>query len=81
MGSVRGFKSACASGTFATFKLGRETAALWSDVEAYVEGRTLPTRKTETKPTEEDPDRAAVAAVGFALRPANNSRRAGKAAR
>ncbi len=82
-GSSRGFVTACSSGAFDTFKLGRELAAKWEDVAAYVERRVLPVRQADAKPPlEEDEDRRALAAAGVQLRPAaNDARRAGRGRR
>jgi hypothetical protein len=87
-GSVRGFKAACASGAFETFKLGRAVAAKWEDVERYVESRKATPSPKQASPkappaSELDEDRRALIAAGVLLRPANDRapRRAARGAR
>lgn len=81
LGSERAFLDAARKGTFPTFKLGREIAARWADVQAYAERRTI-TRSTlaeappiESAPT--DPDearRATLDRAGVVLRPARRTK-------
>ncbi len=78
LGSERGFKAACASNAFPTFKQGRAVAALWSDVEAYLESRPRPARAAP--PDEVDEDLASLRRMGVHLAPANDSPR-GRAGR
>lgn len=78
LGSERGFKAACASGAFPTFKLGRQIGARWEDVERYVEGTAQPVRQAEPS-AETDVDRAELEAAGVRFPPASGTarRRAG----
>jgi hypothetical protein len=80
LGSERGFKAAARAGGFLTFKLGRQVAARWEDVEAYAESRPCPVR-APSAPVEVDPDRASLAAMGVRLRPAPARVRSGRRTR
>ena len=64
IGSARAFLDAARRGDFPTFKRGRTVAALWADVERYVEGRR---RRTNTTPA--DDDRALLMKAGLRLHP------------
>jgi hypothetical protein len=80
IGSARGFKDACKAAAFPTFKLGRQTAAMWTDVEAYIESRSR--LHCGPAPNDETEDRAALEAAGVRLRPAaNDARRSTKGRR
>lgn len=61
-GTARGFKAAGASGAFPTFKQGRAVAALWTDVERWIESRVRPPKRAAT--SEEEADREALRRVG-----------------
>ncbi|KYF56715.1 hypothetical protein BE04_33570 [Sorangium cellulosum] len=75
LGSARAFLNAHRRGHFHTFKRGREVAALWTDVETWIESRKIVPR--ECKPVDDaDDDRALLIGAGLQLPPAN--RRAGR---
>ncbi|MGK3959911.1 hypothetical protein WMF38_43540 [Sorangium sp. So ce118] len=75
LGSARAFRDAGRTGHFPTFKLGREVAALWTDVETWIESRRIAPR--ERKPIDDaDDDRAVLENAGLRLGPSN--RRAGR---
>ena len=61
IGSPRGFLDAARRGDFPTFRRGRCVAALWAEVESYVERRKLPGSP------EQDEDRAALLRKGLVL--------------
>ncbi|KYF66856.1 hypothetical protein [Sorangium cellulosum] len=42
LGSARAFREAAAAGAFKTFRRGKQTAALWADVEAWMMSRPPP---------------------------------------
>lgn len=83
----RPFKRACASGKFTVYKLGREAALKVADFDAWIESSGRKPEPNEEKPvalTQEEQDRAELAAAGVDLRPAANDARparAGKGAR
>jgi hypothetical protein len=68
IGSERAFLDAGRRGAFPTFKLGRQVAARWEDVERYVESRQRPTRVPDGMPAPDD-DRALLAKAGVRLGP------------
>ena len=70
IGSERGFKAAAGAGSFEVFKRGREIAARWEDVAAYVESRKRPVR-APAPAVEVDTDRTELEAAGVVLRPAS----------
>jgi hypothetical protein len=72
--SERGFRAACASGAFPTFKLGRQIAARWEDVERYAESRARPV-PPEAPEAVVDPDRAELEAAGVCFPPASGTAR------
>lgn len=45
LGSAAAFRKAAAAGAFETFKQGKATAAMWSDVEAFMRSRQAPARQ------------------------------------
>ncbi|WP_434042272.1 MULTISPECIES: hypothetical protein [Sorangium] len=42
LGSARAFREAAAAGAFKTFRRGKQTAALWADVEAWMVAQPPP---------------------------------------
>jgi hypothetical protein len=56
LGTARSFLNAARANKFKTFKRGRETAAKWDDVAAYVES-TARTKRKKSAPGDFDIDR------------------------
>ncbi|XXX73909.1 hypothetical protein WMF30_40310 [Sorangium sp. So ce134] len=73
LGSARAFREAAAAGAFKTFRRGKQTAALWADVEAWMVAQPPPAPRT--KPLV-DGDLSLRDELALAAKPATRKRRA-----
>jgi hypothetical protein len=73
LGNERSFLDAARRGDFPSFKRSREVAALWSDVEQWIEQRKRPVRQKKRPATAADDNRALLEAAGIRLRPKDNN--------
>ncbi|WP_437606287.1 hypothetical protein WMF20_35540 [Sorangium sp. So ce834] len=72
LGSARAFREAAAAGAFKTFRRGKQAAALWEDVEAWMVSQPPPAPRTKPQA---DGDLSLRDELAIAAKPSTRKRR------